>query len=214
MISIETYKNDPEWGSIKEKVITCGGDRPEVFGSVNYGGYLLQQNPIEFASLVYFLKKQGPFNCYVEVGSASGGNLRFIHENVGFHSAFSFDDMMHPHSVHQAGNSWGFGEKLVRYVGDSHRPDASQMFSRWISGRVIDIAFIDGDHSLNGVMQDFAMLRPFMSARSLVIFHDTKSIPDIGIATRTLIESNRINPVAHFVADQNACGIMVATPVS
>ena len=210
MISIETYQNDPEWASIKEKVIACGGDRPEVFGSVNYGGYLLQQNPLEFASLICFLKKQGPFNYYVEIGSASGGNLRFIHENVGFHKAISFDDLMHPYSVHQGGNSWHFAEKLTRYVGDSNRPEAAELLKRWSNGRSIDCAFIDGDHSVSGVLKDFQMLKPHLTKRSLLIFHDTHSIPDIRQATNTLIEKGEMKPIAHFVADQNTCGIMVA----
>lgn len=210
MIQIKDYENDPQWIELREKVLTCGCDNPKVFGGTNYGGYLLQQNPSEFASLVMFLKKNGPFNYYVEIGSASGGNLRFIFENVGFYRAMSFDDMMHPHSVHQAGNSWHFSERLTRYIGDSHREDASKLLSRWIEGKTIDCAFIDGDHSVDGVIQDFTMIRPHLTARSFVIFHDTMSIPDIGIATRTLIESKKIKPVAHFLAETNTCGIMVA----
>lgn len=210
MIHIKDYESDPHWVELRDKVILCGGDNPKVFGGTNYGGYLLQQNPSEFASLVMLLKKQGPFNYYVEIGSASGGNLRFIFENVGFYKAISFDDCMHRHSVHQSGNWWHFSEKLTRYVGDSHRQDASNLLSRWIDGRVIDCAFIDGDHSVDGVLKDFSMLRPHLTARSLVIFHDTHSIPDIKIATDTLIQKGEIEPIAHFVAEDKPCGIMVA----
>lgn len=210
MIQITDYQGNHEWENLKRKVIECGSDDPEVFGGVNHGGYLLQQNPSEFASLIFFLKKQGPFNYYVEIGSASGGNLRFVYENVGFHKAISFDDMMHPHAVHQAGNSWHFAERLTKYVGDSHRDEASKLLERWLSGRVIDCAFIDGDHSVDGVLKDFAMLRPHLNSRSLLIFHDTHSIPDIRLATTILIDRREIHPVAHFVANTNTCGIMVA----
>ena len=210
MITLQELKEIPEWKDLKTKVEACGCDDPAVFGGNNYGGYLLQQNSEEFSALVYFLKKQGPFNTYVEIGSASGGNLRFIYENVGFYRAFTFDDMMHPHAVHQPGNSWHFGERVTRYIGDSHHHAASEMFSKWLDGRVIDCIFIDGDHSLQGVLKDYEMVKPYLTARSLVIFHDTQSIPDIGIATKQLIESGEIDPVAHFIAEKNSCGIMVA----
>lgn len=210
MIQVKDFINQEKWLKLRDKVIEAGGDNPAVFGGSNYGGYLLQQNPTEFSALVYLLQKQGPFNYYVEIGSASGGNLRFIYENAGFNKALTFDDMMHPHAVHQASNSWHFAERITRYVGDSHRPEASQLLSRWLDGCVIDCAFIDGDHSVTGVLQDFAMLKPHFSARSLIIFHDTQSIPDIGVATRSLIEKGEITPVAHFIEEKNPCGIMVA----
>jgi len=210
MVTLNDLKEAPEYLSLKEKVKSCGCDDPDVFGDSCYGGYLLQQNAEEFAALIYFLKKQGPFNNYVEIGSASGGNLRFIFENVGFYRAFSFDDLMHPHAVHQPGNSWRFGERLTRYIGDSHHIEAEKMLSRWLNKQVIDCVFIDGDHSLSGVLQDYDMVKPHLTARSLLIFHDTHSIPDIGIATKHLIEGNEIKPLAHFVAELNRCGILVA----
>jgi hypothetical protein len=210
VITLADLKEKPEWLELKNKVESCGCDDPSVFGGSNYGGYLLQQNAEEFSGLVYFLKNEGPFNIYVEIGSASGGNLRFIYENVGFHRAFSFDDRMHPHAVHQPSNSWHFGERVIRYAGDSHHPAASNMFSKWLDGRVIDCIFIDGDHSVVGVIQDYKMVRPHLTSRSLLIFHDTHSIPDIGIATKDLIESGEIQPVAHFVSENKPCGIMVA----
>jgi len=39
--------------------------------------------------------------------------------------------------------------------------------------RRIDLLFIDGDHSLEGVRADFELFRPWMSPDGLVIFHDT-----------------------------------------
>ena len=210
MIDLSLYENDPQYIELKNKVIECGGDRIEVFGGSNYGGYLLQQNPNEFAGLAYYLQKQGPFNVYVEIGSASGGNIRFIYENIGFHEALSFDDNMHPHTIHQGSNSWHFGDKLTRYVGNSHHPEATQMLKRWLNGKIIDCVFIDGDHSLKGVLEDFKMLEPHFSARTLIIFHDTHSIPDIGQAVKQLQDQNKITPVAHFVEKTKTCGIMVA----
>ena len=41
----------------------------------------------------------------------------------------------------------------------------------WI--RPIDLLFIDGDHSFDGVRDDFELFRPWMAPDSLVLFHDT-----------------------------------------
>lgn len=39
--------------------------------------------------------------------------------------------------------------------------------------RRIDLLFIDGDHSFEGVRTDFEMFRPWLAPNALVIFHDT-----------------------------------------
>jgi predicted O-methyltransferase YrrM len=39
--------------------------------------------------------------------------------------------------------------------------------------RRIDLLFIDGDHSFEGVRNDFEMFRPWLAPNALVVFHDT-----------------------------------------
>ncbi len=41
---------------------------------------------------------------------------------------------------------------------------------------VIDFAFIDGDHSYNGIKNDFSVVYPLMSQTGIVAFHDTQRI--------------------------------------
>ena len=61
--------------------------------------------------------------------------------------------------------------------------------------RNIDLLFIDGDHSLEGVRRDFELFQPWLSPQALVVFHDTawehqqpwaeqevaKLFPDMGV---------------------------------
>ena len=41
---------------------------------------------------------------------------------------------------------------------------------------IIDFAFIDGDHSYNGIKNDFFIVYPLMSPTGIVAFHDTQRI--------------------------------------
>lgn len=39
----------------------------------------------------------------------------------------------------------------------------------------IDFAFIDANHSYDGVSNDFYAIEPFLSSNAIVVFHDTRS---------------------------------------
>ena len=41
---------------------------------------------------------------------------------------------------------------------------------------VIDFAFIDGDHSYNGIKNDFSIVYPLLSPTGIIAFHDTQRI--------------------------------------
>ena len=49
-------------------------------------------------------------------------------------------------------------------------------FLREKTGGRIDLAFIDGDHSYNGCLNDFKAVYPLLSSTGIVIFHDTQRI--------------------------------------
>ncbi|RPH56645.1 MAG: class I SAM-dependent methyltransferase, partial [Acidobacteria bacterium] len=42
----------------------------------------------------------------------------------------------------------------------------------------LDVLFIDGDHSYEGVRRDFEMYRPLVREGGLIVFHDI--VPDFG----------------------------------
>jgi len=194
------------WNTLVEEIRSRGIDSPAVFGQGNFGGYLIQQNAEEFASLICVMKQYGPFKNYLEIGAASGGNLRFIYENVGFGRVISFDDRGHSHSVFQDENSKEFSDKLTRFIGDSHSHEALLTLQKWVNGDKIDFAFIDGDHSSIGVLQDFDMVFPYLADNALVAFHDTIAVPSLG---KSLEQISTLKPKAHFVSKYKPCGILV-----
>lgn len=60
--------------------------------------------------------------------------------------------------------------ELVRQ--DSHDPRTVDTIRSVLGGRTIDLLFIDGDHSYDGVKKDFEMYSPLVTPGGTVAFHD------------------------------------------
>lgn len=60
---------------------------------------------------------------------------------------------------------------------DSHSETTFRRVARLLGGRSIDFLFIDGDHSRDGVRQDFDMYSPLVAPGGLVAFHDISPNP-------------------------------------
>jgi len=117
----------------------------------------------------------------VEIGSARGRStcaLALACRQNGRGKVYAID----PHNV----NDWtesGTGGQTLPFLRErlhdyeledwceiirGESKDASQ---KWC--RPIDLLFIDGDHTLEGVRQDFEQFSPWLRANGLVVFHDT-----------------------------------------
>jgi hypothetical protein len=66
-------------------------------------------------------------------------------------------------------------QRAETILGDSHDPATKAKLERILEGRPIDLLFIDGDHSYQGVKQDFEMYAPLAN---LVALHDVLPHPD------------------------------------
>lgn len=56
--------------------------------------------------------------------------------------------------------------------GNSHTTETRNEVERVLDGSSIDLLFIDGDHTLEGVKRDFELYEPFVSDDGLIAFHD------------------------------------------
>jgi glycosyltransferase involved in cell wall biosynthesis/SAM-dependent methyltransferase/predicted O-methyltransferase YrrM len=61
---------------------------------------------------------------------------------------------------------------------DSHNESTRQRLIALLNGRPIDFLFIDGDHSRDGVWQDFNMYSPLVAHGGLIAFHDVSPNPE------------------------------------
>jgi cephalosporin hydroxylase len=114
----------------------------------------------------------------IEIGSARGGTL------------FLFAQVANPEriiSIDLPSGSFGGGYpfwkiplfkslgkkhviKLIR--ADSHSEETIGKIRTLLKGSQVDILFIDGDHTYQGVKQDFQMYSPLVRKGGIVVFHD------------------------------------------
>ena len=93
-------------------------------------------------------------------------------------------------------------------IGDSHAPDFAETVRRTLDGDPVDFLFIDGDHSEQGVAQDFEMYGPLVRPGGLVAFHD--------IVENQPLPTNQVQhfwkrlredaDIKEFVNDPDQCG--------
>lgn len=158
--------------SLEKAICEAGSDNHEFFGGTWTGGYFIQQDPKEFAQFVECLHKCGPFNNYLAIGVAAGGNEKFLVENVDIGYIFVIDNGEHPNFKH-------FDRDLLSkddlFIGDSHSKNAVKFLNEiLIDGEQakFNLIGIDGDHSPEGVLQDWELVQPYLAPGALVWFHD------------------------------------------
>jgi cephalosporin hydroxylase len=71
----------------------------------------------------------------------------------------------------------GRGQTLHLVRGDSHHPDTLRQVTQLLDGRPVDLLFIDGDHTFDGVRSDYDMYGPLTAPDAIVAFHDIVEHP-------------------------------------
>ena len=66
--------------------------------------------------------------------------------------------------------------KIVR--DDSHAPSTLEKVRTLLAGRKLDLLFIDGDHSYDGVKKDFEMYSTLVAPDGVIAFHDIVDGPE------------------------------------
>lgn len=64
------------------------------------------------------------------------------------------------------------GQSLHFLRSDSHAPETRAALLEILDGRPIDLLMIDGDHTYEGVRQDFELYSPLVKRNGLIAFHD------------------------------------------
>jgi predicted O-methyltransferase YrrM len=212
--SIGGIKNrHADFVAVRDRVRSAGTDNLDHFGNgyTHEGGLYLQQNPDEFAALTLFLRERGPYRNYLEIGSASGGACLFLYREVGLGNVISLDDGQHPRALSQH-EHFSQIENFSQFRGDSHSDDARRFLEEHVHDQ-LDVAFIDGDHSYEGVWQDIELSRPFCRAGALMILHDIVSCEDVGRAWYRCAKDGIVKPLAEFVGAEKPLGIAVGAVV-
>jgi len=65
-----------------------------------------------------------------------------------------------------------YGDACKFIEGDSHSQEIYNQLLEVLEGRQIDFLFIDGDHTYEGVKQDYEMYSPLVKTGGYIAFHD------------------------------------------
>jgi predicted O-methyltransferase YrrM len=82
-----------------------------------------------------------------------------------------------PFSLVRRGFAVGSQRVTLIMDSDSHSESTLRRVMALLDGRSVDFLFIDGDHSHDGVWQDFNMYSPLVAPGGLIAFHDVSPNP-------------------------------------
>jgi predicted O-methyltransferase YrrM len=147
--------------------------------SLNCPAIQSQQIRSEFLELATMVKEQ---NCkYVmEIGTYRGGTL-FVFSHLATPDAtvisldFHFSMLGKMYGALQKSLMRKFvrdGQSLFLLRQDSHLPETLGVVRNILQGHELDFLFIDGDHTYEGVREDFTMYSPLVREGGLIAFHD------------------------------------------
>jgi len=138
----------------------------------------------EIAQLLNLLAELKP-KTLLEIGTANGGTL------------FLFCQVAEPDatiiSVDLPGGPFGGGypewriplyksftkekQRLHLIRADSHDPKTLEIIKKILGDSKLDLLFIDGDHTYEGVKRDFEMYSPLVKKGGIIAFHDIVEHP-------------------------------------
>jgi cephalosporin hydroxylase len=168
-----------------EHIKACGFEC-DFFGPGQIGGYRCEQDPEELADLIKLLREYEVTHNYIEIGSASGGTMRHMQEQIGFDKILSIDHGQWQ-AEHFPKNIEAFKDKVERHVLDSHSEEALSVFKTFTEKYPgPTILFIDGDHSFDGVIKDISFYATQIQPGDTLIFHDVFCDKVPGVAQAVL----------------------------
>lgn len=139
-----------------------------------------QQKFKELIGLINFLGNEPRFQRVLEIGSASGGTL-WLWCQLATKDATII-------SLDLPGGRFGNGRKLaenrikktysretqeLNFIRrNSHSEKAETEFQKILKGEELDLLFIDGDHTYEGVKEDYLRYSKYVKKGGFIIFHD------------------------------------------
>lgn len=161
------------------------------------------------------LLSQRPPSTMLEVGTNKGGTF-FLFTRVATPDAFLLTMDLPPA---QSIDYPAWREPLYRAFArdrqriellreDSHARPALEKMRSLLGGRDLDVLFIDGDHSYEGVKKDFEMYSSLVSPGGIIAFHDIVPGPEINVGgvPRFWNEIKQTRRAIEFVKDWNQRG--------
>jgi predicted O-methyltransferase YrrM len=154
----------------------------------NYSGYWAyrrifpQQILCEIQQLAKEVKKVSP-STILEIGTSNGGTLYVWSRYLESCQRIISIDLpeAYPYAKMKFFELFDTNKKFYFLRSNSHNRETLARLSQLLKNDKIDFLFIDGDHSYNGVKQDFEMYKQFVASGGIIGFHDIVYHPDYGV---------------------------------
>ncbi len=157
------------------------GDALDLAYGFSFGGVVFApwQERSEIGALLNVIAETRP-RTVLEIGTSNGGSL-FLFARVAEPDALLVSVDL-PHGEFGGGYpAWrghlyqsfaAPGQRIRLLRADSHEPRTLDAVRTALEGRQVDVLFIDGDHTYEGVKRDYEMYSSLVREGGLIAFHD------------------------------------------
>jgi predicted O-methyltransferase YrrM len=114
-----------------------------------------------------------------EIGTAGGGTLYLLTRVADPRAVIVWVDIAVPWFTARARSRLARADQRVEgVIANSHDPATKTRVERLLRGEPLDVLFIDGDHSYDGVAADFELYRPLVRPGGMIGLHDINADQD------------------------------------
>lgn len=143
------------------------------FIDVAFMMFNIVQNREEITWMAEEVKKIEPKHI-LEIGTERGGSM-YIWDKISYRGKRIAVDMCDEHTKmfrELAFKKAGTFNNITFIEANSHHKETYDKVVKALAGAKVDFLFLDGDHSYEGVKQDFEMYSPLVREGGLIGFHD------------------------------------------
>jgi predicted O-methyltransferase YrrM len=142
------------------------------------------QKPLELYEYVRFLRGRRIDRC-LEIGTLWGGSL-FAHCAVTGPDGhvIAVDSFPQENAAAMTSRCRRLArarQQVTCIWGDSHAESTVAEVAAALKGNLLDLLFLDGDHSEEGVARDYELYSPLVRPRGLIAFHDVAAPAGRGV---------------------------------
>jgi len=135
---------------------------------------------------LFNLVKEKKFKNICEIGSYKGGTFFLLCQAASDDATLVSIDIKYPIERKLAHKLFGkSGQKIYCIKGDTKDHSTYRKLESALKGKSLDLLFIDGDHSLFGVMNDFIRYSPFVRKGGVIAIHDIQPDKFLTIGLRS-----------------------------
>jgi cephalosporin hydroxylase len=163
------------------------------------------QKPLELIRYLSFLRQRRTMNA-LETGALWGG-MTYAHAAVAAPGGRLIAIDAFPREGHERMTARLQGlvrpdQRLTCLWQDSHEPETVRAVADTLAGEPLDVLFLDGDHTAEGVRRDYDTFAPFVRSGGVIALHDIDAdrpgrVRDFWQSLRTRVEAFEIIDRVH-----------------